>query len=292
MIFLFRNAIRDLKTNFFLNTVTFLTVTLAVLIFSAFTLFFFNAYQLVEKWIADMGILVYLEEGLSSERIAGLNKEILAVPGVADIQFIPKDDALKQFVEQLGAHASLVKGLKDNPLPDSFEVRISRASQSWDAIEPVARQVAGLTGVTEVEYGQQWLARFIGILNIFKIAGSGLSGLFFMSVVFFVANTIRLTLYSRREEIEIMRLVGASESFIKDPFYIQSLLLGSSGGIFGLGILYCLYRWMLANTQRLSYADTFQIHFLPLNWMIGIVSGSMIVGLLGCFISLRQFLKY
>jgi len=158
--------------------------------------------------------------------------------------------------------------------------------------------------VEEVEYGQQWMGRFMNLLNLFRLTGYALACLFFMAAVFFVANTIRLVLYSRREEVEIMRLVGASEGFIKDPFYIQSMIQGALGGVIGLGTLFVMFRfvvgdwtleigdWKLETASDFQFLiSDFQIQFLSPEIFIGILLGSMFVGWLGCYISLRQFLK-
>ncbi|MDM8548745.1 FtsX-like permease family protein, partial [Desulfobacterales bacterium HSG2] len=154
----------------------------------------------------------------------------------------------------------------------------------------------------EVEYGQKWLGRFIHIFSLFRLTGYALGCLFFMATVFFVANTIRLVLYSRQEEIEIMRLVGASESFVKDPFYIQSLIQGALGGFIGLGVLFVTFNFIIGNWEigswKLGSVSNFQFpisdfnpRFLPPDISVGIFLGSMFVGWLGCYLSLKQFLK-
>ena len=127
--------------------------------------------------------------------------------------------------------------------------------------------------------------------DLLTLAGYGLGALFFMAAVFFVANTIRLVLYSRREEGEIMRLVGAEDRFIKTPFYIEGIIQGAVGGIIGLGALFIVFTIISANVSQDITTGMFQIRFLPSLVLVAIVISSMIVGWLGCFVSLKQFLR-
>ncbi|QTA82669.1 putative ABC transporter permease domain-containing protein [Desulfonema limicola] len=296
MIHYFKKILKDLNANFFLNSITVIAIALAVLIFSAFTLFFINADQVLKHWISDMRIVAYIKPGYIQSKayekeISGIKEQISSIEGIVDVEFISKAKALEQFKIQLGSQASLVEGLKDNPLPDSFEIRMGLSSDNWNNIEPAAEKIKAVDAVEDVEYGQEWLGKFISFFKLFRLTGYAMGTLFFMAAVFFVANTIRMVLYSRREEIEIMRLVGASDSFIKDPFYIQSLIMGAAGGGMGLGALFLLIRFISLNFE-ISFSEKFsQISFLPLELLIGILLGSMFVGWTGCFISLRQFLK-
>ncbi|MEZ4524781.1 MAG: permease-like cell division protein FtsX [Desulfobacterales bacterium] len=291
MIYFISRTLKDLRANFFLNSVTVITIALAVLIFSAFTLLFVNADALLRFWLADLRIMVYLKNGTTEASIREMQEKIRKIPGVGEIVFIPKAEALERFRKQLGPQASLADGLSRNPLPDALEIQMDSASQNWDAIEPAAEQIAAFPGVEDVEYGAQWLSKFIYILHLFRLTAYAMGGLFFLAAVFFVANTIRLVLYSRREEIEIMRLVGASDGFIKDPFYIQALFMGMLGGLMGLGGLFCLLHFIVQSTGAWIPADSFHLRFLPTQLAGVILAGSMFVGWIGCFVSLRQFLK-
>lgn len=291
MILYFQKAIRDLRANLILNTVTVITIALSVLIFSAFMLFFVNADEFLRHWIADMRIMAYLKPGIDADAVQKIKPRIALLPGVREATFISKNRAMERFREQLRRQSSLLDGLKENPLPEAFEIRMDITAESWRKIEPVAREIEEMAGVEEVEYGQQWLGRFIHVLNLIRVAGYSLGGLFFGAAVFFVANTVRLVLYSRRDEVEIMRLVGASEGFVKDPFYIQNLVLGTLGGALGIAILYFFYRFIAANVPAEFSTVSFQLRFLPFRFAVGILLGSMFVGWLGCFISLRRFLR-
>jgi cell division transport system permease protein len=185
--------------------------------------------------------------------------------------------------------SSLLTNLKRNPLPDAFEIRMLPESQSEAAMEVLAQGLGRLPEVDQVEYGQQWIGRISSVVGLFRLAGYALGALFFMASVFIVANTVRLVLYSRRQEVEIMRLVGATDRFIKTPFYIEGLILGAVGGSLGLATLLACYLLVAANLAQGFAGALLDLRFLPPSAIFGILGCSMLVGWLGCFLSMRQF---
>ncbi|MBW2365835.1 MAG: ABC transporter permease, partial [Deltaproteobacteria bacterium] len=203
-----KKAFQDIFRNRFLNTVSITTIVLSVLIVSTTALFFINANDLMNSW----------KHG-----------------------FISKKDALDTLKKEMARQSSILSDLKENPLPDAFEIRMISSSQSWEKVETLSKKIESLPSVEEVEYGKRWLSRFENIFNLFRLAGFSLGAIFVMATILIISNTIRLVLYARREELEIMRLVGASNAFIKIPFYIEGIIIGILGGIVGLTILFAAF---------------------------------------------------
>lgn len=286
-----KRAINDIRKNRFLNAVTIITIALSILIASAFTLFFINTSDIINHWKKGIRIMIYLKQNTSVVKIPDIKKELQGMYGVQEAVFISKEKALDQMKAQMKRQVSLLENLRENPLPDAFEVRMIPSSQSWEKVEALSTKIESLPYVDEVEYGQKWLGRFSSIVNLFRLTGYALGGLFFIAAVFIVANTIRLIFYSRREEVEIMRLVGASDSFIKIPFYIEGLIQGTLGGIIGLAALFVTFIIISSNVGQGFFPGSFNIRFLPLSLFFLIILGSMFVGWLGCYLSLKQFLK-
>jgi cell division transport system permease protein len=286
-----KRAVDDIRQNRFLNLVTIVTIALSILIVSAFVLFFINTTDLMSAWKKGMRIMVYLESNTPASEIPALQKKLSGVYGIEAVNYIAKEDALKLMRVQMKRQSSLLDNLKENPLPDAFEVRMTPATQNWDRLEKIALEIENLPYVEEVEYGRRWIGRFTHVINLFTLAGYALGGLFFMAAVFFVANTIRLVLYSRRDEVEIMRLVGAEDPFIKAPFYIEGIIQGALGGAIGLVALFIAFLFISSSVQPVSGAEMLQIRFLPLPMLAGIFLSGMLVGWLGCFVSLKQFFK-
>ena len=291
MTFFIKRAIQDILGNRFLNMVTVITIALSILIVSSFTLFFINATDVMDVWKKGIRIMAYLKPEPVCKNLADIQQAIQSITGVQDAIFVSKDEALNLLKAQMRRQASLFENLKENPLPDAFEVRIILSSQRGEEVEMLAARIESLPEIEEVEYGQSWVGRFTSIINLFRLAGYAIGVLFFMAAVFIVANTIRIVLYSRREEIEIMRLVGAADGFIKAPFYIEGLIQGALGGIIGIGALFLIFLLISANVQQSLVAGLLQLRFLSMEGTCAILVGSMFAGWLGCYLSLKQFLK-
>ena len=286
-----KKALRDILDNRFLNTVTILTIAFSILIVSSFSLFIMNTNALLESWKKTVRVMIYLKPSTAPKAFKSIETKIKALDGIEKVIFIPRAHALKQLKSQMQRHASLLDRLERNPLPDAFEVRMVADDRSLENVEKLARNLERLVAVDEVEYGQKWLGRFSQVIKLFSLVGYILGGMFLMAAIFFVANTVRLVIYSRRDEIEIMRLVGAESRFIKAPLYIQGLIQGFFGGVLGLAGLLAAYLAVSAQVQQGFGAGAFELRFLPVSAYAGIILASMLVGWLGCFLSLKQFLK-
>jgi len=290
MIFFINRALRDILNNIFLNTVTIITIALSVLIASSFALFLINTGDIMASWKDGVKIMAYLRADTPEKDIPGIRKKINGIYGVSDAVFISKDEALSILKSQMDRQSALLDELETNPLPDAIEIRMMAASQNWDNIETLAKQIESMPEVDAVEYGQRWLGRFTDIFELFRLTTYGLGGVFFMAAVFIVANTTRLVLYTRREEVTVMRLVGATDRFIKLPFYIEGIIQGTIGGILGLSVLLGAFLIISANLNQDFYSGLFEIRFFSPIIFFSIIFCSMIVGWLGSYLSLKQFL--
>jgi cell division transport system permease protein len=286
-----KRAIKDILEHRFLSVVTIVTISVSILIASAFTLFFINANAIVNSWKKGIRIMVYLKPNTPEIKVTEIKRNIQEMKGVKDVRFISNKDALQRLKNQMKRQSSLLDNLKENPLPDAFEIQLMESFQNQEKIEKLAARLESLKPVDEVEYGQIWLGRFTNILNLFRLTGFAMGSLFLLATVLIVANTIRLVLYSRQKEVEIMRLVGATDGFIKAPFYIEGLIQGALGGIIGLGALFILFILISSNMGQGLTSSFFTIRFLSWDTFLGIWVCSMFVGWIGCFVSLKQFLK-
>lgn len=287
----FKRALDDIFKNRFLNLVTIITISLSILIASAFILFFVNTSDIINSWKKGLRIMAYLKPGIDNDGLKDLKLAIQALDDVDHIQFISKQEALSRLKAQMAHQTSLFENLTQNPLPDSIEIRMKAATESWQNIDSLAAQIEALPQIDEVEYGQRWVGRFAQIISLFRLAGYAMGTLFFMATIFIVANTIRLVIYSRRDEVEIMRLVGATDNFIKIPFYFEGLIQGTLGALIGLVMLYIAFIFISSNVEKGFFPGLFRFHFLSPTLLLAILLVSMLVGWLGCFISLKQFLK-
>jgi cell division transport system permease protein len=287
----FKRALQDILRHRLLNAVTIITIALSVLIVSAFGLLFINVEDLVGSWEKGIRMMVYLKPDTSEALRKDIEGKLLQLPGVLETRFTSKEEALETLKAQMIHQKSLLEGLRENPLPDALEIRLISASEKERDLASMATRIEAIPGIEEVEYGRQWINKVLYFFQLFRLAGLAMGGLFLMATVSIVANTIRLLLYSRQAEIEIMRLVGATDGFIKAPFYIEGLIQGFLGAIVGLSVLAAVYFFISSNMLQGFSAVFFTMRFFSSGTLLAAVACSMLVGWIGCFLSLKQFLK-
>jgi cell division transport system permease protein len=278
-----------MNDNRFLNGVAILTVALSVLIAGAFSLIWTNVSDWMRASESRIRIRVYLKDGTTEKLREETQYRIQSMEGILNVSFIPRAQALETLRTQLQHQASLLDGLPENPLPDSLDVDIQTGRVNQ--VGSIAEEIANLPVIDSVEYGQQWISRFTGLLNLFRFTGVILGGIFFIASGLIIANTARLVLYSRKEEVEIMRLVGATDSFITAPFYIQSLIQSGCGCAIGLSVIYAAYAYMDARLAAELTSGFWHIRFVSIESIAVIIGCSIGIGWIGCFLSMKQFFR-
>jgi len=286
----FRRALEDTLANRFVNAVTIMTIALTVMIVSAALLLLLNAGDWMGAWQQGTRIMAYLRPETGGAAPA-LQRSLEAIDGVRQATFISSDEALHDLQTRLKHSPSLIENLLENPLPDAFEIQLAPSAESWERIESVATRIRSLAEVEEVEYGRQWVVAVRRIAQLFQTLGLALMGLLLVAAVAIVANTTRLVIYSRQEEVEIMRLVGATEHFIQAPFFIEGLIQGLIGAVGGIGFLFAVFSALAVRIEQSGLAGVVTLRFLSLEQMALITAISMLVGWLGCYVALKQFLK-
>ncbi len=287
-----QRALRDIAANKFLNTVTVVTISLSVLIVSAFGLLAVNFGDLIEKWRHGVRILVYLKAETSVENRRLLESRIRRLEGVSGIEFVSKEEGLSRMKARVRSLEAVLADLENNPLPDAFEINPEASALDPGRIEEIVKAIEKMESVEEVSYGRVWLNRISGLMNLFRLAGVAVGALFVVAAVFIVANTIRLVLYSRQQEIEIMRLIGATDRFIKMPFYFQGMIQGLFGGVLGLGVLYGLFRVASASVGEYLPIGVGGGRYFSFLMVSSIAGGAMLAGWIGCYLSLKGFLRH
>jgi cell division transport system permease protein len=264
-------------------------MVISLLIFGAFLLLFVNLNAWIQGWGHSMSMSVYLNDDINEaqrNRIASFIGDLAE----AEIKrFITKDEALKDLRNAMGSQAGVLEGLSKNPLPASFEVAFTDIEGRGTDLKGIKQALQEMDGVEEVHYSEEWLHRFEGLMNIIKLVGFVIGGLLCLGILFIVTNTIKLTIYSRREEIEILKLVGATDWFVKTPYLFEGMIQGILSGVFALAILYLGY--FLISTKKLYFLGLAGLDFIfiPYQYTLLIILISASLGLLGCFIAVGRF---
>ncbi len=286
-----KRALADIRSNKILNLITIITISLSILVVSVFLLFFENAGRVIESWNQGGRAMIYLKEEFNVDMLAQLKTKINSLGDIDKMAYISKTKALDTLKKNTAFQTTFLKTLKDNPLPDALEIKI-KSYKNFKTVQTLAQNIKAIDIVDDIEYGQSWLGKFLKIFNLFKITGYSMCGFFFLMALFITANTVRLAFYSRRLEVEIMRLVGATETFIKAPFYIEGIMQGFFGGVLGLGALLITYLMVSSEiTQSLASYVHFDIRFLSVKIIMFIIFSSTFLGWFGCYLSLKQIFK-
>ncbi len=284
-------ALKDMVNNKIQHGITLITIALSVLIVSTCILFMINVNRLLNDWESGLKIMVYVDKAADKADIQHLNDVMSEMKAVHRVVHISKDTALQSLMHEMKQQSGVFEHLKGNPLPDAFEIYLKQDAHTESAVRGLAQRIQSLSMVADVEYGRQWVNRIMGIVNLIQSVGITISGLFLIVTFSIIINTFRLALYARREEIEVMRLVGATDAFIKAPFYVESLIQGALGGVSGLVILITIFGIISNRMETEAGMSVIDVQFLTPGISGGIVLCSTFAGWLGCFFSLRRYLK-
>jgi cell division transport system permease protein len=283
-------ALADIRANRFVNLVSAITVALVAAIVGAAILLVLNTQGVLEGWQRETRLMVYLKPGAAAaaER---LQRSLAAIDGVRTCRFVPREAALQELRERMPGSPSLFENLEDNPLPDAFEVGLGPAADGWAQAAAVASRIAALSEVDGVEYGRQWVDLLQAGLSVVQAAGAVVVALFAFAAVAIVGGTTRLVVYSRRDEVEILRLIGAAERFINAPFYIGGALQGLFGGAIGLGVLALVFDALAGRLGAEALPMLPPVRFFAWQEAAALLAASVLTGWLGAWAALRPPLR-
>lgn len=258
------------------------TIALALFVLGGFLFVTSNLERLGVQWSSAAEMSVYLKDDVSPAERTALEAALGPGDVVAAREYVSKAYALVRFKQTFGDLSAAIDGLGENPLPASYEVRL-RADAAAGGVDGLAARLRQTAGVADVRYDRQWLARLVAAINIVRGVGLILGSVLTVAAALTVANVVRLALYARRDEIDIMQLVGAPQVYIRGPFVMEGVLQGGIGALVALaalsaGFLALRGRYLapLASAINLS-----SIRFLPAEFCVFLVIGGMLVGCLG-----------
>lgn len=286
-----RQAWRPFADKSLSHWTTTIVMALALTIHGVFVLLMVNANAAMQNWENDNQITVFMQRNADREQILQVGKSIKGQPGVIGLIIVSPKEASGRLKEMMGEEAALLDELDENPLPYSLEFRLARPDRV--RASTLAKEISAMPGVESVAYDQQWAQRLSSIIGATRHLGNIISFLLLLAVALIVSNTIKLTIVARREEVEIMRLLGADDAFIQTPFLYEGMLQGVLGA--GLSLVLTTLLFFGAQDSFVKLGDSFglplQLHFLPVSQLILMVTLGGILGLSGAWLPVYRFLK-
>ncbi|MGH7258596.1 MAG: cell division protein FtsX [Nitrospiraceae bacterium] len=289
--YLLREAMTNVLTN---RTTTMVAVATTAFTFACvgiFLLLYVNLRAMANSLEREIEVIVYLQDDLTGQSITDVERQLRADRAVASLLYVSKEQALIEFQKQFPADSHLLQGLGQNPLPASFVVTVAPQFRSSDGVKRWAERARMITGVGQVQYSQDWIETLSSMVRYIEAAAMIVGVILSAACVTIIANTIRLTLYARREEIEILGMIGATKAFIRIPYALEGAVLGLLGSALSLVILkigFELFRHEIRSTSRFLGVDALLI-FFPLEICALLVAVGLFLGFAGSYLSLLRF---
>lgn len=283
MPYSFQEAVAAFRRAPLLVSLSILAIALSLFVVGLFGLAAHNIRLAIDQVEARVEVVGYLRDDASAAQVQQAQEELRALPEVLDLAYISKTEALATAVRDLEEFREVYADLDINPLPASLEVRLQPGHRSPEAVERVAQRLAAMPFVEDVRFGREWLDKIFSLRRI-AAGGAGILGAAFAAVAaIIIAAAIRIAVFARREEISIMRLVGATNAFVRRPFLLEGLIAGTLGGTLAVGLTYGAF--------TVVHNALFAIAWLPPLWAgLGVVAGASL-GFLASAVAVRRHLS-
>ncbi|ABO51574.1 cell division protein FtsX [Desulforamulus reducens MI-1] len=287
--YFFRETFTSLVRNSWLSLSSVGIVTVSLIILGASLLLVVNADKLTKSVESSVEITTFLKENVGKVDREKIEEVIKENHDVASIEYISKEQAMQEMKKSLGDRADILESLEEsNPLPDAFRVKTHKA----EAVPATAKALEKIEGIEQVRYGQGVVEKLLTVTHWVRLASAVTLSLLTLAAGFLIATTIRMSVFARRREIGIMKILGATNWFIRFPFMMEGIVLGLTGGLLAVLVVDLGYVSLI---QKLKISLPFIQLMNEPNTMLYILGGmiglGVLIGALGSWVSLRKFLK-
>src|SRR5437899_5309193 len=242
LVYFFAEAVTSLWRSRLMNALSVGTMAVSLFVLGAFLTVASNLNEVVTRWTHKVQVTFYLDDGLE-DRIRGILLDRLqGDPAVDAVELVSHEQALERFRSLFHDLRTLPEDLGDNPFPASVEVTLKADHQSPAEVQRLVRDFEHAPGVEEAQYDLLWIERLSTAVRLVRGLGALLGGILVLAGVFTISNVIRLTVYARQDELDIMRLVGATRAYVTGPFVVEGMIQGALGGLLSVGMLWVAFR--------------------------------------------------
>jgi cell division transport system permease protein len=288
--YFFREAFRRIWVSKRTSFVAVAMIAISLFIVGSFLLVAENLGRAAAEWQGKSRVIVYFESDATPQQVDAVGRWLASRPEMAHRRLVTREEAMTRFRAWFANLSEVVGQLDENPFPPSFEVDVDPRLAQSPAFHQSIAALQTMSGVDQVQHDWEWIARLRRVVNAINIAGLVAGGILAIAAAFTISNVIRLTMLLYREEIEIMRLVGATERIIRGPFLIEGFLQGTLGGVLAIVLLLVTYeaaRRALASSSSILWGFLFT-GFLPGPKIAALVAGGMLAGWFGSWLSVRE----
>jgi cell division transport system permease protein len=286
-------GLRGARKNPLVQMVAVGTIALSLVLVGTVELVAANVANLARGWAGDVRMTVYLEDGCKPERAQKIAGALSRLPGVTEVRMVAPHEAYERLRRSLGSHADLLDGVEDGFLPASLEVALKPGVVDVIRAHPAFERLRHAPGVEDVELVGDWIERLRALESLLHELGLAVGVLVLAACLYIVGSTIRLGVFASRDEIEILKLVGATDGFVKAPFLVEGLVQGVCGTVLACGLLYGLYRLarphVEASLGALLAAGPLTF-FRPTELAVAVGFGALL-GLAGSSLAVRRYVK-
>lgn len=290
--YIIKRAFLGMAQNRYLTILNITTITVALFITGFITLLLINANKYTDIMSSHLFLTVFLREDINEKQKDMFINNLNRWEEIRETRYISKEDGLDRLKKALEQNEKILEDIKkDNPLPEAIEIKLHKEFNNLISIDLIRERLKQEKMVDEVRYSRQWAKQFFKLLNGIRMVCFFLAIFICLSAVIIVSNTIRLALYARKKELEILSIVGATTTFIRLPYIIEGLFQGIMGGIFSSAALYGCFTAMFINTYLKEGFYFIKWEFYPLHTTIAMLLGGIILGGAGSVISIKKYIN-
>jgi cell division transport system permease protein len=288
LYYFLQEAFTSLRRSWLINAVSVGTIAVSLFVLGAFLTLASNLHDVVMRWTQKVQVVFYLEDGIEDRVRESLENRLGGDPAVEGLVYVSRAEALDRFRSLFRDLRTLPEDLGENPFPASLEVTLRSDHQSPREVQRLVHDFERAPGVQEVQYDLLWIERLATVVRLVRGVGLFLGGILLLAGVFTISNVIRLTIYAREDELDIMRLVGATQAYVRGPFVAEGMIQGGLGGLVSFGLLAVALRVLAKDLATASEVLGRASIALPPGLGLALVAGGMVVGVAGSLISLGR----
>ena len=286
--YLTKEGFRNVWVNRLMSLASITVLMACLVIIGLGSMIYFNINALLDNIESQNVVMVYIQDGVSDEDTTRMGNEIKVMNNVEDCIFVPKEDAFAAQLESMGEDAVLLEGLDENPLPDAYKVVVKDLTM----FDQTVSELKAMQNVENVRENSDLADKLVSVRKAVTIVIAGMVALLFIVSLFIISNTIRITMFSRKLEISIMKAVGATNWFIRWPFMIEGMVIGVTSSLVSFGLLAGLYQGMIYVFKNMLAIFTPVSFGAYAGWILLIFMGiGIFTGSFGSLISMGKYLK-